>query len=70
MELIRPYELIHLIDRNCPECDGDIDYNANSNNLFCVCCGKSWDYMFYKYCKIAWEEDPADYIRKMDYNQL
>lgn len=53
MELIRPYELIHLIDRNCPECDGDIDYNANSNNLFCVCCGKSWDYMFYKYCKIA-----------------
>ena len=70
MELLRPYELEHLIDRNCPECEGEIDYNENTKNLFCKCCGKSWNYAFYKNCKIEWETDPAKYISMLKYTQL
>ena len=70
MELIRPYELIYLIDRNCPNCDAEVDYNENTNRLFCTCCGKSWNYTFYKKCAIEWKENPAQYISKIEYKRL
>lgn len=59
---------MHLSDRNCPVCNGQVDYDENY--LHCICCGKAWNYGFYKNCKISYKEEPQEYLNHIDIKNL
>lgn len=63
MELLTPYEIMYLSDRNCPVCNGEIEYDENY--LHCVCCHKAWNYGFYKSCKNEYELNPQEYLKNI-----
>ena len=61
---------MYLSDRNCPICNGNIEYDENNKILFCNCCKQQWLYKFYAICKNAYEENPQEYLNRIDSTNL